>query len=42
MALALELRHKQQLALTPQLQHALRLLQLSALEFAQDAPDADT
>ncbi|MFO7189787.1 MAG: RNA polymerase factor sigma-54 [Pseudomonadota bacterium] len=40
MALALELRHKQQLALTPQLQHALRLLQLSALEFAQEMGEA--
>lgn len=42
MALALELRHKQQLALTPQLQHALRLLQLSALEFAQEMGEALT
>ena len=40
MAIALELRQKQQLALTPQLQHALKLLQLSALEFAQEMGEA--
>jgi len=34
MAPALDLRLRQHLALTPQLQQALRLLQLSALEFA--------
>ncbi|HKO88429.1 MAG TPA: RNA polymerase factor sigma-54 [Burkholderiales bacterium] len=40
MAIALEMRQKQQLALTPQLQHALKLLQLSALEFAQEMGEA--
>lgn len=40
MALGLEMKHRQQLALTPQLQHALRLLQLSALEFAQEMGEA--
>ena len=42
MAIALEMRQKQQLALTPQLQHALKLLQLSALEFAQEMGEAMT
>jgi RNA polymerase sigma-54 factor len=36
----LELRMRQQLALTPQLQQALRLLQLSALEFSQEIEQA--
>ncbi|MGZ8265084.1 MAG: RNA polymerase factor sigma-54 [Burkholderiales bacterium] len=40
MAPALDLRLKQHLALTPQLQQALRLLQLSALEFAQEMGEA--
>jgi RNA polymerase sigma-54 factor len=40
MAPALDLRLRQHLALTPQLQQALRLLQLSALEFAQEMGDA--
>jgi RNA polymerase sigma-54 factor len=37
---AMELRVRQQLALTPQLQQALRLLQLSALEFTQELEQA--
>lgn len=37
---ALDLRLRQHLALTPQLQQALRLLQLSALEFAQEMGEA--
>ena len=40
MAPALDLRLRQHLALTPQLQQALRLLQLSALEFAQEMGEA--
>src|SRR5262245_38986572 len=36
----MELRLRQQLALTPQLQQALRLLQLSALEFSQEIEQA--
>lgn len=36
----MELRLRQHLALTPQLQQALRLLQLSALEFAQEMEQA--
>jgi RNA polymerase sigma-54 factor len=36
----MELRLRQQLALTPQLQQALRLLQLSALEFTQELEQA--
>jgi len=40
MAPGLDLRLKQHLALTPQLQQALRLLQLSALEFAQEMGEA--
>lgn len=40
MGIGLEMRQKQQLALTPQLQHALKLLQLSALEFAQEMGEA--
>jgi len=37
---AFELRAKQQLALTPRLQQSVRLLQLSALEFAQELQQA--
>jgi RNA polymerase sigma-54 factor len=40
MAPALDLRLRQHLALTPQLQQSLRLLQLSALEFAQEMGEA--
>ncbi len=40
MSLGLELRMRQQLAVTPQLQQALRLLQLSSLEFAQEVEQA--
>lgn len=40
MAPALDLRLRQHLALTPQLQQALRLLQLSAMEFAQEMGEA--
>jgi len=40
MGLGLEVRMRQQLAVTPQLQQALRLLQLSSLEFAQEVEQA--
>lgn len=40
MSFGMELRLKQHLAVTPQLQHALRLLQLSSLEFAQEVEQA--
>lgn len=40
MAPGLDLRLRQHLALTPQLQQALRLLQLSAIEFAQEMGEA--
>jgi RNA polymerase sigma-54 factor len=40
MSLGLELRLRQHLAVTPQLQQALRLLQLSSLEFAQEVEQA--
>ena len=40
MGFGLEMRLRQQLAITPQLQQALRLLQLSSLEFAQEVEQA--
>jgi len=40
MSLGLELRLRQHLAITPQLQQALRLLQLSSPEFAQEVEQA--
>lgn len=40
MSLGMELRLRQHLAVTPQLQQALRLLQLSSLEFAQEVEQA--
>jgi len=39
---AIALRLRQHLTLTPQVQHALRLLQMSALEFAQEMEQALT
>ena len=40
MSLGMELRLRQHLAITPQLQQALRLLQLSSLEFAHEVEQA--
>lgn len=40
MSLGMELRLRQHLAITPQIQQALRLLQLSSLEFAQEVEQA--
>ena len=40
MGQTMELRLRQHLTLTPQLQQALRLLQLSALEFEQEMREA--
>lgn len=40
MTLGMELRLRQHLAITPQIQQALRLLQLSSLEFAQEVEQA--
>ena len=40
MSLGMELRLRQHLAVTPQLQQALRLLQLSSLEFAEEVQQA--
>lgn len=40
MTLAMQLRLRQHLAVTPQLQQALRLLQLSSIEFAQEVEQA--
>lgn len=40
MSLGMQLRLRQHLAVTPQLQQALRLLQLSSLEFAQEVEQA--
>jgi RNA polymerase sigma-54 factor len=40
MGLGMQLRLRQHLAVTPQLQQALRLLQLSSLEFAQEVEQA--
>ncbi|MEO8923060.1 MAG: hypothetical protein ABI330_09595, partial [Caldimonas sp.] len=37
---ALRTAQKQQHAVTPRLQHAVRLLQLSSLDFAQEVHDA--
>ena len=37
---ALEMRAKQHLALTPRLQQSVKLLQLSATEFAQEMQEA--
>src|SRR4051812_46471847 len=42
MAPAIALRLRQHLTLTPQVQQALRLLQMSALEFAQEMEEALT
>jgi len=40
MSVGMELRLRQHLAITPQIQQALRLLQLSSLEFAQEVEEA--
>jgi RNA polymerase sigma-54 factor len=40
MSIGMELRLRQHLAITPQIQQALRLLQLSSLEFAQEVEEA--
>lgn len=40
MSVGMELRLRQHLAITPQIQQALRLLQLSSLEFAQEVDEA--
>ncbi|WP_332675182.1 RNA polymerase factor sigma-54 [Aromatoleum sp.] len=40
MTVGMELRLRQHLAITPQIQQALRLLQLSSLEFAQEVEEA--
>src|SRR6185295_8333837 len=37
---ALRIEHRQHQTLTPRLQHAVRLLQLSSLDFAQEVQDA--
>lgn len=42
MSLAIELRQRQHLVITPQLQQALRLLQLSSQEFTQEVEQAVT